>query len=137
MSNEVQTTAKEIEGRGKQTLERERTRPGFVFRPDVDIVERADAFVVTADLPGVDEEHVRVRLEEGVLFIDAELAVGPEPSWNPVYVEYRLGGYHREFGLSEEIDVDRISASMRDGVLELLLPKTERHRPRTIPVQAA
>jgi HSP20 family molecular chaperone IbpA len=119
----------------RQSLEREGTRPGPVFRPDVDIVERQDEFVVTADLPGADGNTVQVRLEEGVLLLDADLATRPDADWTPVYAEYRPGGYHREFRLSDEIDPDRIQATMRDGVLELRLPKSERARPRQIKVQ--
>jgi HSP20 family protein len=128
-------TTTDLQAQEKQLVERERTRPGPVYRPDVDIVERRDEFVVTADLPGVDGNTVSVKLEEGVLLIDAELATRPDPGWNPLHVEYRPGGYHREFRLTDAIDADRIQAAMRDGVLELKLPKTERHRPRQIAVQ--
>ena len=121
--------------RARQALEREGTRPGPVFRPDVDIVETRDAFLVSADLPGADERQVDVRLERGVLSIDAVLAVEPDPSWRPIYREYRSGGYHREFSLTDAIDAGGIQASLRDGVLEIRLPKTERHRPRQIAVE--
>ena len=134
MSNEHPT--REIETREKQEVEREQTRPGIVFRPDVDIVERTDEFLVTADLPGVDEQHVDVRLEKGLLAIRADLAVVPEPEWHPIYDEYRIGSYYREFTLSDRIDVNGIKASMKDGVLELRLPKAERHQPRSIEVKA-
>ena len=128
------TTA--LQTQEKPTVEREGTRPGPVFRPDVDIVERADEFFVTADLPGVDEANVRIHLEGGVLAIDADPAIQTDPAWTPLYAEYRSGGYHREFRLGDAVDGERIQASMRDGVLQLHLPKTERHRPRQIPVQA-
>ena len=134
MSN--QNSSREIETREKQEVEREQTRPGIVFHPDVDIVEKTGEFLVTADLPGVDEQHVDVRLDKGLLAIRAELAVEPEPEWRPLYDEYRLGSYYREFALSDQIDLDAIKASMKDGVLELHLPKVEKHRPRSIEVQA-
>ncbi len=133
MSNEAR---REIETREKQALGRETTREGPFFRPDVDIVERKDAYLLTADMPGVDENHVQVRLEDGVLSIDATLAVEPDPGWTPVHREYRMGGFHREFTLSERIDAEKISARMRDGVLELELPKAEAVRPRQIPIHA-
>lgn len=136
MANEKTTESGGLQTREKQALEREGTRPGVMFRPDVDIVERTEEFLVTADLPGVDESHVDVKLEEGVLSIDASLAVGPDPAWTRLYAEYRQGGYHREFRLSETIDPERIEAKMRDGVLELHLPKADRHRPRQIAVQS-
>ena len=73
----------------------------------------------------------------GYMNSEAELASGPDPAWTPLYQEYRLGGWQREFRLSEAIDSEHIHATMRDGVLEVRLPKSERHRPRQIPVQSA
>jgi HSP20 family protein len=136
MANELTTTPNDLEAREKRALEEEGTRPGPVFRPDVDILERRDAYLIYADLPGVDDQHVQVRLDKGVLSLDAELATAPEPGWNPIHSEYRVGGYHRQFRLSDEIDATAVSARMRDGVLELRLPKQERHQPRQIAVQA-
>jgi HSP20 family protein len=139
MTNQSTTTHEgsvtpELRGREKQTLERETTRGGPVFRADVDIVERADEYLVTADLPGVESSDVQVRLEAGVLSIETTRGFTPEPGWTPLYSEYASGGFYREFGLSDQIDVSRISAKMRDGVLELHLPKAEQHRARRIQV---
>ena len=135
MSN--QNEASELEPREKEALEQEGTRPGLVFRPDVDILEQKDAFIVFADLPGVDENSVDVRLEKGTLRLDAQLATRPESDWRPIHNEYRFGSYHREFRVSEDIDANGVTARMSNGVLELHLPKSEEHRPRTIPVQSA
>jgi len=129
-------TTGDLETREKQALEHEGTRPGLVFRPDVDIVERPDEFLVTADVPGVDEKNVDVKLEEGVLSIDARQAAEVDSTWTPIYTEYQLGGYHREFTLSKAIDTEAIQAKIRNGVLELHLPKSTRHRPRQIQVQS-
>lgn len=125
-----------LEAREKQELQEEGTRPGPVFRPDIDILERSDAFTIFADLPGVDEQSVDVRLEQGTLTLDAQLATQPESDWTPIHSEYRLGSYHREFRISDDIDVGGVSAKMRHGVLELHLPKSAKRRPRAIAVQA-
>jgi HSP20 family molecular chaperone IbpA len=134
MKNEP--TLQPAEPREKRPVEREATRPQLLFRPDVDIVEHQDAFLVTADLPGVDESHVDVRLEKGVLRLEAELAAKNDPTWTPLHAEYRSGGYRREFALSEQIDAEGIEASLRDGVLELRLPKAAVHQPRRVEVRA-
>jgi HSP20 family protein len=125
----------ELQVRDKQALEQEGTRPVPVFRPDVDILERSDAYVVYADIPGADEDSVRVNLERGTLVLDAELATFPDTNWTPVHAEYRPGSYHREFRVSEDIEAEDVSARLKDGVLELRLPKSPKHRPRTIPIQ--
>ena len=101
--------------REKQAVEREGTRPGPVFQPDVDIFERRDAFVIYADLPGADESSVSVRLEKGVLSLDARLATLPDPGWQPLHAEYRVGGYHREFRVSEDIDGHPVSLAAYVG----------------------
>ena len=137
MTNVNPNPSQSLEPRQKQALRQEGTRPGLVFRPDVDILERGDAYLVYADLPGADEKSVDVRIEKGQLSIDARPAAEPDPAWTPLYVEYQAGGYHREFLVSEDIDTDQVSASMRNGVLELVLPKSARLRPRAIAVQGA
>lgn len=125
----------ELQSREKQAVAEETTRSGPVFQPDVDIVERSNDFLVTADMPGVRADGVNVRLEEGVLSIDAASSVEPEAGFTPVHAEYRVGGWHRRFVLPDRIDAERIHAEMKDGVLELVLPKLEQHRPRRIEVR--
>lgn len=139
---------REMQPREKEVLLTEDARTGPVFRPDVDILEERDAFVIHADLPGASEETVEIQLEKGVLTLHARVA---EPSADSVgggptgaqavprtrYAEYREGGYFREFRLSESIDATGVSARMRDGVLELRLPKTAEKKPRRIEVRAA
>ena len=73
------TTASDLQVREKQALAREGTRPGLVFRPEVDILERSDAYLIYADLPGVDDKNVQVHLDKGVLTLDAELATSVAP----------------------------------------------------------
>jgi HSP20 family protein len=129
--------SREIEARDKQEVETEGTRPGYAFRPDVDILEREDAFVIHADLPGANEESVDIRLEKGVLTLDAHPAHKPEDEQDALHLEYRTGSYHRQFRISEKIDAAAVTGNMKDGVLELVLPKTAQHQPRRIDVQAA
>lgn len=126
----------EIQAREKAEVLTEDTRPGLVFKPDVDILEHPDAYVILADLPGANEESVDIHLEKGVLTLDARV-VAPARTERPRYAEYREGGYHREFRVAEDIDPAGVSAAMRDGVLELRLPKSAESRPRRIEVRAA
>lgn len=132
----VPVQSAELQTREKQPVAQETTRSGPVFRPAVDIVERANDFLVTADMPGVRAEGVNVRLEEGVLSIDAASSLEADPAWTPVHAEYRVGGWHRRFVLPDRTDAERIHAEMKDGVLELILPKLEKHRPRRIEVRS-
>lgn len=129
------TDTQALQAQEKQEIQGEGTRPGPVFRPDVDILERGDAYVVYADLPGVDEKSIDVRLEKGTLTLDARLATFPESGWTLLHQEYRAGSFHREFRISEDVDASGVSAKLSNGVLELQLPKSAERQPRAIPVQ--
>jgi HSP20 family molecular chaperone IbpA len=100
---------------------------------NVDICETTEGLRLWADLPGVDENLVDVHLDRNVLTVEA---APPEshPKGDPVHTEYELGAFVRKFRISGEIDAERIEARMRDGVLELELPKAARARPRRIEV---
>ncbi len=121
----------------RKPVAEEGTRPGPVYRPDADILERPDEDLVRVDLPGADEQSVHVRFDKDVLSIQASAGAPPEPVWTPRHAEYQPGGYAREFRLADGIDVDSIRASLKHGVLELHLPKTGRRRSRAIQVSAA
>lgn len=130
--------SRELEAREKEAVETEGTRPGPVFRPDVDIMEREDAFLLHADLPGLTEDAVDIQLDKGVLTLDARPKVAGDASKDTaLHREYRSGGYYRQFRISEKIDPTGVVAQMRDGVLELVLPKTVENQPRRIEVAAA
>ncbi len=126
----------EIQAREKAEVVTEDTRPGLVFKPDVDILEHPDAFVILADLPGASEETVDIHLEKGVLTLSARM-VETTDGERTRYAEYREGGYHREFRISDQIDASGVSAKMSDGVLTLRLPKSAASQPRRIEVAAA
>jgi HSP20 family protein len=120
----------------RQPVREEGTRPGPVYRPEADILEKTDEYLVLVDVPGADESSVEVRFEKDLLSIAAKPAVLPEQNWVPRHLEYQPGAYAREFRIADGIDVDGIRASLKNGVLELHLPKTSRRRPRTIQVAA-
>lgn len=114
----------------------ERTRPHKVYAPNVDILERKDEIVVTADLPGVDEKSLDITIEKNVLTINGQVDQDvPEP-YRLAYSEYGVGDYQRAFTLSDEVDKERIKATMKNGVLRLVMPKAAAVRVRKIIVGA-
>jgi len=128
---------REITTKEKQELARpqEQTRPGRFYVPDVNIYEFDEALKVWADMPGVKEKDVEVLLKDGVLRITGKVATDMYVGLRPMYTEYNVGNYYREFFLNEDIDESRIRATMRNGVLELELPKKEQAKPRRIEVR--
>jgi len=115
----------EVEQTEKQEVESigERTRPGPAFVPKVDIYEAANNVHIVCDMPGVAPEAVEVTLEKNVLSLDGYVTPQHPEGYTLTYAEYRVGDYHRQFTLSNEVDQDNISATMRDGILSLTLPK--------------
>ena len=115
--------------------ETERTRSRRCFVPKADIYETENEIVVLADIPGADEKTVNVSLEKNVLTITAFVDPVPSNGYDIAYAEYEEGDYQRVFHLSDEIDRDRIEASVSNGVLCLQLPKAESAMPRKIVIQ--
>ena len=123
-----------VKQEGKVT--EEQTRPGRTYVPNVEIRESEDALWLWADLPGVDQNSVEVSLEDGVLSINGEVRTEDYSDLTPVYTEYNVGNFRRNFRLSTVIDAECIEAKMNSGVLELRLPKSAEARPHQIPISA-
>ena len=128
-------TPQELSVRNKQELKgEEHTRAGRTYLPDVDICETQDSLWLWADMPGVDEGSIEVKLADSVLSIEGRVSLQYYENLAPVYTEYNVGNYLRRFTISSDIDVDHIKARMANGVLEVELPKAESAKPRRIPV---
>ena len=128
---------KELAKKETQMADRiERTRAARVFSPQVDILERKEEIVVTADMPGVNEKSVDINLEKNILTIYGAVEEEAPADHRPFFTEYGLGDYERVFTLSDEIDRDRIRATVKSGVLKVILPKAEGAKSRKIAVKA-
>ena len=117
--------------------ETERTRARRVFVPRADIYETENEIVLLVDVPGARENTVNITLEKNVLTIEAYIDPVHSSGYDLAYAEYEEGDYRRVFHLSDEIDGDRIEATVREGVLRLQLPKSERAMTRRIAVKTA
>lgn len=106
--------------------ETERTRDTRLYVPRVDIYETDDAIHLIADIPGADENSIDITLEKNVLTIDAEVHAEKPEDYSLTYAEYGIGSFRRKFNLSNEIDQEKIVAEVKDGVLKLNLPKSEK-----------
>jgi HSP20 family protein len=94
------------------------------FLPSVDVREKAKAVIVTAELPGVDEEDIDVRIEDDTLIIRGEKREEHETEEGGWYHSERVyGSFVRTVPLPAEVDVDRAEAKFRKGVLKITLPK--------------
>lgn len=129
------TDKQELQVREKKELkqEGEATREGPMFRPDVDIFERENALVMVADVPGSANDKIELDLQDSTLSLTAEITP-VDTKWKPIYLEYEIGHYVRQFRIGQIVDMSKISAQVKDGVLTVTLPKIEKALPRKIEV---
>lgn len=130
-------TPKEMQKKEAEATDKgELTRARRVYTPAVDIVERKDDIVVTADMPGVDDKSVDITLEKNLLTIYGKVEAD-FPERHVLYLsEYGLGDYQRVFTLTDEVDRDKIQATVKNGVLTIVLPKAEAIKTKKIAVRA-
>ena len=133
------TESKALQAKEKKevTTAAEKTKPGPLFTPNVDIFETEKHITILADLPGVKANDLSIDLRDNVLSLSGEVAAPEGPTETDVFREYRTGLYLREFALSELIDQSKIEAKLTDGVLRLTLPKVQAATPQKITVKTA
>jgi HSP20 family protein len=112
----------------------ELAQPGVQsFAPRFEVKERPDAFVFTADLPGVKDADVDISLQNGVLTISGTRNSEEKVEGEATYVyERQYGAFSRSFALPEVADPDKVEARLADGVLVLKVGKKSEARPRKI-----
>lgn len=102
--------------------------------PPVDIYEDREGLTVVADLPGAQPSALDIRVDQGVLTIEARTS--HQAPGDPIYREYQLVNFYRQFQLPDKVAVDQIGANLQNGVLRLKLPWAPTIRPRQIKVTA-
>ena len=106
--------------------------------PRVDVQEKADAYRLEAELPGLTEKDFTVNVEHNLLTISSQQEHSDEREENGYVIrERRSGSFRRSFALPEEVDADQISASFKNGLLTLTVPKTGKAQARQIAVKSA
>lgn len=112
---------------------------GFAVTPAVDIVEKDKAFEVTAELPGLDAKNIDIQLVDRMLTIKGEKQEEKEEKTKDRYVsERRYGSFRRTLQVPGSVDVEKIEASYKSGVLTVTMPKSAeaQKNQKTIPVTA-
>lgn len=109
------------------------TRP---WMPPVDIRETQDELIFVAELPGLSKENVNITLENNVLTISGERQLEKNVDRESYHrVERAYGSFARAFTLPSNVKSDKVNASFRDGLLQVVVPKQEEAKPRKIAIE--
>ena len=104
------------------------------WTPPVDLYETSDAFIVSAELPGLSREDVDIRFHDGQLTLQGTRRKPDVPCERYHRVERGHGAFERRFSVPAAVDVEHVTADLKDGVLTLTLPKSAATLPRRIEV---
>jgi HSP20 family protein len=106
-----------------------------MWAPPVDIYETDDAFMLKAELPGFTKDDVNIEVHENRLIIRGERKRETEAKEDQYHrLERAYGRFERAFWLPTTVDAEHIQASFKNGILEMRLPKSERAKPKQIPI---
>lgn len=109
-----------------------------VWAPAVDLAEDENQFTLLADIPGVNPEDIDITMEGGVLTIRGERKQVSEASQKGFKrIERSYGAFYRRFSLPDTAAEDKVEATCSNGVLQVIIPKQEKARPRQVQVRTA
>ena len=110
--------------------------PESYFVPATDVYETDEALTLVAEMPGVASAGLNVTVEENVLVIRGRPGTPETDAGEVLLKEFEVGPFYRAFQLPADYDTEKIEASVKQGVLTLRLPKSDRLKPRRIEVKA-
>jgi HSP20 family molecular chaperone IbpA len=125
-----------VQGTSEHNSEVERAQ-SLNLTPAADICETKEGATLYVDLPGVNHDSLDISVDNDVLTVKGGVNLNTPHNLNPTYMDVHAGAFNRQFTLSPELDSSKIDATLKDGVLKLVIPRSEKHKPRKIEVKAA
>jgi len=127
-------TTREVSAHRDPSMDYRRQRDVMV--PPADVFEHADGLTVLLDVAGVSKDDLNISTDRNELLVEGELAVDLPEDAQPLHADVRTSRYRRSFSLAgEQLDLDRVEASLRDGVLRIDIPARAELRLRKIDVK--
>ncbi len=121
----------------EQSGEQAQERQAQALLPLVDVIEDAAGITLVADIPGVSRDKLSLQLDTDSLTIEGEVTLDVPDGMQSSHAELRVPRYRRTFKLSKELDGEKVSAELKNGVLKLRIPKAAHAQPRKIEVRSA
>lgn len=105
------------------------------WAPSVDIYETENALVLTAEVPGVDENNIEIKIEDNTLILKGERKFEKETNEENYHrIERSYGSFYRSFTIPRNVDQEKIRAEHENGVLRINMPKKPESKPKTVKV---
>jgi HSP20 family protein len=111
--------------------------PSGTWAPAVDVAEEKDKILVRVEVPGMNEQDLKVHFEDGLLTVSGERQFEQKEERNYHRIERTYGSFVRTFSLPRTVDPNGIAASYRNGILEIEIPKREEAKPKQIQINVA
>lgn len=106
------------------------------WEPSVEVADTKDAVVIKAQVPGISKEHLQVNVTDDSLTLQGEMKEEEKKEEKNYYRrEIRYGAFARTIALPATVQADKATAQLKDGVLEVTIPKTEKAKAKAIPIQ--
>jgi HSP20 family protein len=106
------------------------------WTPVADILETKDAYIIRAELPGIDEKDINIEIENGILTLKGERKFEIKTEENDFRrIERMYGSFFRSFTLPQNVNADKITAAFVNGVIEVIVPKKEEAKPKKITLE--
>jgi len=130
------TDKQDVAARESNAAERAEREPSLVIVPAADVFEDSSGITLQLDMPGVAKDRLSLQVNQNALVIDGSAQISMPQDMAALHAEVRSTRYRRSFVLSEELETDKVDASLRDGVLTVQIPKRAELQPRRIEVRA-
>jgi len=108
--------------------------PSGTWAPAVDVAEEKDKLLVKIEVPGIEEKDLKIHFEDGILTVTGERQFERKDERNYHRIERAYGTFTRTFSLPRSVDANQITASYRNGILEIEIPKKEEAKPKQIEI---
>lgn len=136
MEREINRLFNHLTRIGENSYDLDRSGNSTAWHPPLDITERPADYFISLEIPGVEEENLRLSYQENLLIIEGEKSpdTGTQTE-DYIHTERCFGSFRRQVRLGEEIEQNGIEARFANGVLEISVPKSRQSKERDIPVK--
>lgn len=134
MSDDLVSKSQQERNGGEPTRDTPAER--FLFTPPIDIYEAEEGLILQADLPGVSVDSLELQVRDNKLTLFGRVVPAVPENAKVLHREYETGDFVRSFILSDEVDHEKITAKLNNGVLKVVLPRTPRTEPLRIEVSS-